>query len=164
MEVLTVRYSWQQLAALLAAGFLLGTAAKSLEDGLGFIARAWSSPFFWGLMISLMSLIALTLWVIPAARLSQESISTVAYPFKIKWSEIRRFRVSSFFGFIWLRIYGAKSRFALWIPMPRERIQSIYSFMQRTNGAEMVLLAFADKRLNNALQVDGPRPAGSARP
>jgi len=164
MEVLTIRYSWQQMAALTGGGFLAATALKALEDGLGSIAHAWSDPLFWGLMISFGGLFALALWAIPAARLSQENISTHAYPFKIEWREIRRFKVSSFFGLIGLRIYGVKSRFPLWIPMPRNRIHRIYLLMQRTNGAETVLPAFADKRLNNALPGDGPRPAGSARP
>jgi hypothetical protein len=163
MEVFTIRYSWQQNAALMGVCFLASTALAAIEHGLGFIAYVWSSPLFMGLMISFYGLFALALWATPAARLSQESISTHSYPFKIEWRETRRFKVSSFFGLIYLRIYGVKSRFPLWIPMPRKRIHSIYLFMQRTNGAETVLPAFADKRLNNALQGDSPHPAGSAR-
>jgi hypothetical protein len=164
MEVLTIRYSWQQMAALTGGSLLAATALAALEHGLESIAHAWSSPLFWGLMISGMGLCALALWAIPVARLSQENISTYAYPFKIEWREIRRFKVSSFFGLIYLRIYGVKSRFPICIPMPRSRIHSIYLFMQRTIWAETVLPAFADKRLNNALQGDSPRPAGSALP
>jgi hypothetical protein len=161
MRVLTIRYSWQQLAALIAFGFLVATVVKALEAGVASIARAWSSPVFWGLMISGLSLIALVLWAIPAARLSSDNVSTFAYPFRVRWTEIKHFKVSVFFGFVWLRIYGTKSRFAIWIPMPRRKVQSIYSFLQRTGGAEAILSVFADKRLNSALQGDGPRPVGS---
>lgn len=163
MEVFTIRYSWQQSAALMGGCFLGSTALEALADGFGSLAHVWSGPFFWGLMIPTYGLGALAICVPSAARLSQENISTHSYPFKIEWCEIRRFRVSSFFGLIWLRIYGVKSRFPLWIPMPRKRIHSIHLFMQRTNGAETVLPAFADKRLSKALHGDGPRPAGSAR-
>jgi hypothetical protein len=162
MRVLTIRYSWQQLAALVAFGFLVATALETLKAGVGFIARAWSSPVFWGLMISGLSLIALALWAIPAARLSTDNVSTFAYPFRVRWTEIKHFKVSVFFGFVWLRIYGTKSRFAIWIPMPRSKVQSIYSFLQGADGAEAILSAFADKRLNSALRGDGPRPADSA--
>ena len=147
MEVLTIRYSWQQIAAIFGGCFLAITSLKAFEDGLGSIGRTWSDPLFWGLMISIYGLLALALWATPVARLSQENISTYSYPFKIEWREIRRFKVSSFFGLIWLRIYGVRSRFPLWIPMPRKRIHSIYLFMQGINGAETVLPAFADKRL-----------------
>lgn len=159
-----IRYSWQQNAALMGVCFLASTALAAFEHGLRLIANVWSSPLYMGLMISFYGLFALALSAIPAARLSQENISTHSYPFKIEWRETRGFKVSSFFGLIWLRIYGVKSRFPLWIPMPRKRIHSIYLFMQRINGAETVLPAFADKRLNKSLQGDGPRPADLARP
>lgn len=164
MEVLTVRLSWQEIALLMGVGFLGATALAALEHGLGFIAYVWSSPLNMGLMIFFYCLCGLALWAIPVARLSHENISTYSYPFKIEWREIRQFKVSSYFGFTWLNIYGVKSRFPLRIPMPRKRIHSIYLFMQRTGGAETVLPAFADKRLSRALPGDGPSPAGSARP
>jgi hypothetical protein len=56
MEVLTIRYSWQQSAALMGVCFLASTALAAIEHGLGVIAYAWSSPLFVGLMISLYSL------------------------------------------------------------------------------------------------------------
>lgn len=164
MEVLTVRLSWQEFAVMMGVGFLGATALAALEHGLGFIAYVWSSPLIIGLMIFIYGLCGLPLWAIPVARLSHENISTYAYPFKIEWREIRRFKVSSFFGFPWLKIYGVKSRYPIWIPMPGKRIHSIYLFMQRTNGAETVLPAFADKRLSKALPGDGPRHSDSARP
>ena len=164
MEILTIRYSWQQIAAIFGCCFLAIASEQAFENGLGFIARTWSDPLFWGLMIFFQGLIALASWAIPTARLSQENISTHSYPFKIEWRNARRFKVSSFFGLIWLRIYGVKSRYPLWIPMPRNRIHSIYLFMQRTNGAETVLPAFADKWLNNALKDVGPHPTSSAHP
>ena len=151
METLTIRYSLSWLAMITAFGLLGATAVKLIERGLGYVVRTWSDPLFWGLMIAGLSFFALMIWAIPAARLSMERITSVAYPFRVGWNEIQRVKVSSLFGLIWLRVYGPKSRFAIWVPLPEDQLQDIYTFMQ-THGGSTMTAAFSDKRLNQALQ------------
>ena len=130
-----------------AFGFIGATTIKLIERGLGYVVRTWSDPLFWGLMSAGLSFFALIIWAIPAARLSTERITTVAYPFRVSWNEIQRVKVSNLLRLIWLRVYGPKSRFAIWVPLPENQIQDIYTFMQK-HGGNIVTAAFSDKRLN----------------
>jgi hypothetical protein len=151
METLTIRYSLSWLAMITAFGFLGATAVKLIERGFGYVVHTWSDFLFWGLMSAGLSFFALIIWAIPAARLSTERITTIAYPFRVSWNEIQRVKVSSLFGLIWLRVHGPKSRFAIWVPLPKNQLQDIYMFIQ-THGGSTMTAAFSDKRLNQALQ------------
>ena len=163
MQTLVVRYRFSHLTAMIVVGFTGATAAELLHRGHSFIVRSWGDPLFWGLMLAAMSSGALIIWAIPAARMSKDSLRGTWYPFSIRWSDVTRTKVTSFFGMTGIKVYGAKSRFGLGFPIPADQIQAIYSFLKATKGAELVVAAFADPRLNKALQGDGPRPAGSAR-
>lgn len=151
MEKITIRYSLSWLATATAIGFLGATAIKFIERGVNHIVHLWSNPLFWGIMIAGMSFAVLVIWAIPAARLSSDRIATVGYPFRIGWNEIQRVKVSSLFGLTWLRIYGSKSRFGLWVPLPEKQLKEIHKFIL-AHGCDIVTAAFSDKRLNQALQ------------
>jgi hypothetical protein len=152
MQTLVVRYTWQHLVVVAVIGFMGATAAELAHRGYSFIVRAWADPRFWRLMIPIMTVLALIIWAIPAARLSQEAISSTSYPFRIRWSDVTRARVTSFLGMTRLKVYGARSCFGLAIPLAGTRTHAIYSFLQGTKGTEVILAAFADERVGQALQ------------
>lgn len=122
-----------------------------VERGPTGIVESCSELVLLVVIVAVMSLPGLLVWAVPAARLHKERVETVAYPFSILWSDVTRVQVASFFGMNWIKVYGRKSRFSLWIPVPNHQIQAIHSFLEAHAG-ENVSKVFSDDRLNKALQ------------
>jgi hypothetical protein len=151
METLAVRYSVRWLAGFCALWFLGATAVTLVEAGPAAISEPWSYLIIWVVMFLLFVPWALLVWAIPAARLHRDRVTSVAYPFSIRWSDVSSVRVTSFFRLNWVKVYGRNSRFALWIPMPTNQIQAIHAFLM-AHAKDAFSAAFSDKRLNRALQ------------
>ena len=161
MSDLTIRMSWQQLSVFSAVGFLIETVVALLLYGTGFIRQAWTDPIYWSVTIPVILLVTLIIWwAIPAAHFTKDGVSAEGYPFKVRWADIMRCQVSGSFGLIWLKIYGTKSRFPIWVPIPRNQIQNIHLFLQQENSSNAVLSAFSEPRLNQALQRTTLLPLG----
>jgi hypothetical protein len=152
MSAITVRYTWQNMFFFAFFGGLLGTTLQVLNRGLGFLVDAWSDPLFWSIFFPLMLLFIVVIWYLSAVRLSESEITSHAYPFKIRWSDLRSCTVSGPLGILGLKLYGAESRFPIWLPLPPNQITKIYDFLAQEEKFSVAFTAFEDIRLKKSLQ------------
>ena len=152
MSAITVRYNWQSMILLTLIGGLFGTTLQVLNRGIGFLVDAWSDPLVWSIFFPLMLLFIVVIWYLSTVRLSESEITSHAYPFKIRWSDLRSCTVSRPLGILGLNLYGAKSRFPIWLPLPPNQITKIYDFLAQEDKFSNAFTAFEDIRLKKTLQ------------
>ena len=138
MKPLRVRYSLLQNLWMLLVAFLAVSLLKALQNGLSFVAHAWSDPLFWSLMAIGMGACGFLAWLATTATLREEGVSALAYPFKVKWQDVQRCKLSNLLGIRSLKIYGSRSRFALRIPLPEGQLAAVASFLEQTCCSHIV--------------------------
>jgi hypothetical protein len=152
MSAITIRYTWQNMVLFACIGGVISETLQGLNRGIGSLVDAWSDPLFWSIFFPLMLLFIVVIWYLSAVRLSESEITSHAYPFKILWSDLRGCTVSGPLGILGLKLYGAKSRFPIWLPLPPNQITKIYDFLAQKEKFSVALTAFEDIRLKKALQ------------
>ena len=138
MKPLRVRYSLLQGLWMIVVGFLASSSLELLLHGAPFIERAFSDPLFWALMAIGMGAFGFLGWLATTATLREEGVSAFAYPFKVKWQDVQRCKLSNLVGVRSLKIYGSKSRFALRIPLPEGQLPAVASFLGQTPCSHIV--------------------------
>ncbi len=135
---LTVRLSPAQIVGLLLVGFVGATALQVAKRGPDSIARIWSYQTFWLCVTGILVVLYVAIRLIPAARFTNDGISSMSYPFQIPWADVKKCTVTSVLGIVYLKIYGQRSRFAIWVPLYASALQQIKAFISTRPHAQII--------------------------
>ena len=139
MNRLKVYYCYKEILPMLFGGWLIATIAELLHRGQHFIARGLSDPILWFIMSIGFGTLYLLLRLVPVATFSEEAVKCRSYPRTVRWSEFKKCNTFSFVGLSWLRIYGQRSRFAVWIPLQQTALQQIQEFVEKNSSPSILL-------------------------
>jgi hypothetical protein len=151
VNTLTIRYDYREIAIVCLIGGAIGTAVWCVEHWR-LPMGAWRDPWFWIVVVPIFCGIAALFRQYPAAQLTESAVTTPGYPFKIHWAQAHKCTVVGVLGAWWLKVYGADSRFPLWVPLPRTVLPEVYRFVEQHVNSGVVRTALKDSRLNEILR------------
>lgn len=122
--------------------------AQVIKRGPGFIARDWSDEVFWAIALGSLVLLYVLMRLVPAARLTEQAVTSWSYPFRVPWAEVKQFRRTSIQGAPYVKVYGQRSRFAIWVPLHATAREQIRMFIGAIPSAEGMRAALDDQRSN----------------